>query len=168
MSKIYTHGELVVKAAQYLRRTHALVLTEMSGGCGEEADAIGWGANGSSTIIECKASRSDFLSDKNKRFRRFSNEGMGAMRYYLANKGVIDVEELPQSWGLIEPSGRGLKVLRRSVIQEYNIRGEKISLISAIRRIGLNAPVGISVKAYTYYESKCTATLGVQEDKDIS
>lgn len=163
--KIYTHDELVDKAAQYLRRTNALVLTEMSGGGGEEADAIAWGANGLSTLIECKATRSDFLSDRHKRFRKYPAKGMAAIRFYLANKSIIRVDELPLNWGLIEPSGRGVRVLVYAKPQAYHSRSETMTLISVIRRIGQNAPQGISVKSYTY-QTKCKATLGINLEGD--
>ncbi len=133
----------------------------MAGGSGEEADGIGWGANGVSTIVECKASRADFLTDKKKWFRKEAHRGMAGHRYYLANKGVIkDYTELPDCWGLIEPSGRGVKVVAHPRHQPYSERSEVQLLLSAIRRIGRNAPEPISVKFYTY-ETGRRATMGV-------
>jgi len=62
-----THTEVVKVAAKWLTRNHPIVITEMA--CSnEEPDVIGW-SGGISTLIEAKASRSDFLSDKRKSFR---------------------------------------------------------------------------------------------------
>lgn len=58
-------------------------------------------------MIECKTSRSDYLVDKKKPWRQ-PGQGIGHYRFYLAPKGLIKVEELPQSprWGLIEVGER--------------------------------------------------------------
>lgn len=55
-----------------------------------------------SILIECKASRSDFLADKKKPFRQNPQDGIGAMRFYLVNEGVARHEEMPDKWQLIE------------------------------------------------------------------
>lgn len=158
--KKYTHDELVEHAARFLRRKHVLVLTEIVGGCGEEADAIGWNSSGMATLIECKATRSDFLSDKKKWFRHSSRSGMAAFRYYLTNEGVIDVKELPENWGLIVFKNKRFRTFRKAKFQLYNANHEIQKILSAVRRIGSEAPEGISVDFYTY-QTKCTATMGV-------
>ena len=63
MKKI-THDDLVESAARWLRKENYIVITEMSDGVSEKPDAIGWRAGSETTLIECKVSRSDFLSDK--------------------------------------------------------------------------------------------------------
>ena len=55
-----------------------------------------------SVLIECKASRADFLKDKKKPFRQNPESGIGAMRFYLVNEGVAKPEEMPEKWQLIE------------------------------------------------------------------
>ena len=68
-----THDKLVTIAKRWLLNTK---------GCGfafqelcaftpnvETPDAIGW-RNGITILVECKISRADFLSDKNKLFRK--------------------------------------------------------------------------------------------------
>ena len=54
-----------------------------------------------SILIECKASRSDFLADKKKPFRQNPLMGVGKRRYYLVNEGVATQEEMPQGWQLL-------------------------------------------------------------------
>lgn len=68
---------------------------------GEYPDVIGFNSWGHSVLVEVKISRSDFLSDKNKSFRKNPEQGMGTHRYYCCPKGMIKKEELPTGWGLI-------------------------------------------------------------------
>ena len=165
--KIYTHIELVEHAARFLRRQHVLVLTEMVGGCGEEADAIGWNSSGMATLIECKATRNDFLADKTKWFRRSSRDGMAAFRYYLINEGVIDIKDLPENWGLITIKKHRFRTVLKAEFQLYDTNSEIRKILSAIRRIGQTEPEGISVKAYTY-QTKCNATLGISWNEETA
>jgi hypothetical protein len=67
---------------------------------GEQPDAIGW-RDGLSIMIECKASRSDFLADKNKDVRKRPERGMGDWRFYLCPPEIIYPSELPLGWGLL-------------------------------------------------------------------
>lgn len=54
-----------------------------------------------SVLIECKASRSDFLADKKKPFRQDPLQGVGKRRYYLVNEGVCTQDEMPDGWQLL-------------------------------------------------------------------
>lgn len=54
-----------------------------------------------STLIECKASRADFLADRKKPFRQDPQMGIGMRRYYLVNEGVAKQEEMPPGWQLL-------------------------------------------------------------------
>ena len=99
----YTHTELVVYADRWLREQGYRVRLMEPGIRKERADAVGF-KNDTSTLIECKASRSDFLNDKKKSFRSKDEKGIGYMRYYMVNEGICSIEELPDGWGLIEVS----------------------------------------------------------------
>ncbi|KKK54365.1 hypothetical protein LCGC14_3085490, partial [marine sediment metagenome] len=92
---------LVEFAVRKLLQDHIIVTGEIAPyGYGDEIpDALGF-ASRKSTLIECKASRSDFLSDKKKSFRQKPDEGMGCLRYYLTPPGLVDPDELPENWGL--------------------------------------------------------------------
>ncbi len=150
-----THAELVALAAAWLRGKHAVVITELTHGAGEEPDAIGFKGFGDSTLVECKASRSDFRADGKKWFRQNPALGMGKWRYMLAPEGVISADELPERWGLLKPCGRGLRVVKRATPFDFYGRAWEIQmLVSALRRED-----GVSVKRYTY-ETKCRATIG--------
>ena len=108
-----THEILVQQAERWLRRVgcnitfHELVTNTSSG---EIPDAIGWRDNARVCIlVECKATRSDFLSDSRKRFRSRPECGMGDWRFYLCPPGVIEVEDLPPGWGLLYSAKRGIR-----------------------------------------------------------
>lgn len=112
------HPDLVERAAAWLRNTKrcGVVLTEASGGH-EIPDAIGWRCGGRvSTLVECKASRADFLRDAQKWHRRHAaHVGIGQERYYMAPAGMLRPDEIPEGWGLVEvtPGGRA-RVTKRA------------------------------------------------------
>ena len=130
------HDTLVKKARSWLINhcRCVLVSTEVVAGR-EEADAIGF-THHASTLIECKTSRSDFLSDLKKSFRRHPELGMGEYRYYLAPLGVISSDEVPPSWGLLGLDGRGTIEVKKSDRHAVDHRAELGLLVSIIRRVG--------------------------------
>lgn len=107
------HDELIVRAEKWLRGTMRCAITIPEAGLigSERADVIGWKINGQSFLVECKATRSDFLTDKHKPWRRFPNIGMGMFRYYLTNPGIISPSELPEKWGLCEVHPKLVRVI---------------------------------------------------------
>lgn len=95
-----THSELVDLAVRYLRyKGYEVILTE-PGYRSELPDAIGF-KSGYSCLIECKASRPDFLKDKKKPFRNGTTKGVGSERIYLTNPNVANVHDLPPKWKLM-------------------------------------------------------------------
>lgn len=107
-----THDDLVKRAARWLRQQGCGIVFDdrFRAIChsGEQPDAIGW-RDGLSILIECKASRSDFLADRAKRFRQEPAKGMGDWRFFMAPVGMISVGELPQGWGLLEATPKQVK-----------------------------------------------------------
>jgi len=161
------HDQLVAIAAKYLKATHPLVMTEMATS-GEEADAIGF-KGGFTTLIECKANRRDFLADKKKIYRQHPHMGMGDRRYYMCPEGLIAEKDLPECWGLLYVNNRrGVRriVEARGFGSKKDHRQEARLLLSTIRRIGQNAPRGISVRVYTT-ETRNRATVHV-DTQDVS
>jgi hypothetical protein len=157
----YTHDDLVARAERWLRYSARMpadytlangrrpmqrcccrvVLTEPVSGS-EQPDAIGWFNRGySSFIIECKVSHKDFQADRRKRFRnRFRREGaqrtgLGQYRYFMAPRGLIAVDELPDGWGLLEVKGPRVYIKRHSQRYEYNVGREMAILWSECRKI---------------------------------
>ena len=95
-----THAELVQAAVAQLKRWRCLpICSEMhcANTYGEIPDAIGW-LSRASILIECKATRQDFLRDSEKLFRKEPGFGMGDIRFYFTNPGVIR-DDLPEGWG---------------------------------------------------------------------
>jgi len=166
--KIYTHNDLVDLARRFLIGQKCnIVITEMASGAGQEPDAIGWPGDGYSILIECKTSRSDFLSDKNKCCRR-TGYSMGAYRFYLAPQGMIDISEIPGGWGLLEPYGNGVgKRMESKYFDNYKPEREVRALLSAMRRLKFTDQLGIRVKQYQIIgESANRATLGIRAEDD--
>ncbi len=143
------HFDLVLRAEKFLRDINCKIVIrdpfKSMTWSGECPDAIGW-RGGVSFLIEAKATRADFLSDKKKEFRVFPNKGMGDWRFYMSEPGIIEVDDLPDDWGLLWVYPR--KILRVTGFPsncEYVTRrpfvgdkiNENIMLVSALRRLKL-------------------------------
>ncbi len=104
-----SHADLVALAEKWLWRQGCGVVFHdafrPSVYSGERPDAIGWRHN-VSILVECKATRSDFLADRMKPFRAQPASGVGDWRFYLCPKGIIAREDLPAGWGLLYTAGR--------------------------------------------------------------
>ncbi len=141
-----THAELVNAAAKYLKYNCrcGVVFTELVSAAGEIPDAIGFRMD-YSIVIECKASKNDFLQDAKKRYRIHSWMGMGSYRYYMCPEGLLKPGDMPDKWGLIYVTGAGKRILVRGhkgnmtdmeflftekcLINEYSV------MYSALRRL---------------------------------
>lgn len=144
----YTHSDLTKIAVKWLIsvRGCGAVITEMAAATSEIPDAIGF-RDGSSILIECKASRADFLADLQKPFRINAWQGMGDFRFYLCAEDIINPLDLPDKWGLlwIDMRGKTRKIVgpkgniwnhqKEFRFDEKNIEAEHILLISALRRL---------------------------------
>jgi hypothetical protein len=134
-----THAKLVSLAVQWLRRYRCgVVLSEQACVSGEMPDAIGWKNACHSVLVESKASRADFLADRDKSFRRKPEIGVGSERYYLAPRGLIRIEELPAGWGLLEVSGREMERVKTSAKNLRSAIGfqyEMNLLLASLRRV---------------------------------
>lgn len=142
-----THDELVARAERWLRTIGCGVVFNDSFKAatifGEQPDAIGW-RDGLSILIECKASRADFLADKSKRFRQTPEQGMGDWRFMMCPPGLIAPKDLPQGWGLLYVHPRKIERVHGVPLNtcwwshkpfEGNKRCETQLMYSALRRI---------------------------------
>jgi len=77
----------------------------------EFPDVLGVWGNKDTVNIECKISRSDFLSDKNKKH----DHPFGHYKFYACPYGLIGPEELPEGFGLIYVNGRGGKLIKDAI-----------------------------------------------------
>lgn len=122
-----THAELCHAGERWWRRHgcrvtlrdpfKALVHT------GECPDVIGW-RDGYSVLIECKVSRSDFLADRKKPFRKKPELGMGDARLFLAPPNVIHVADLPPGWGLLIYESWRVRI-EGNYPRQYTVNGYK-------------------------------------------
>ena len=143
-----SHSELVSRAFQYLRFTLgcSVAFKERVGSTTENPDAIGF-RQGFSWLIECKSSRADFLADKKKPFRKRPQDGMGYERYFMAPVGMLDPDEMPENWGLLEvyPKSRKhrpVKIAKDSgQFFDRKLQAEVSYLVSSIRRIDISMAV---------------------------
>jgi len=141
------HSELIEIGYKWLMTKCSFALKELStnGYYGEIPDLIGFNNQGS-FLLEAKTSRNDFLSDSKKKFRQIPEFGMGDWRFYIAQKGLIKINELPDMWGLIEVNEKGKAKCIYNPFGKGNIysrwkrnkkcqQSETIMLISALRRL---------------------------------
>ncbi len=109
----FSHREMCSAAVEWLLRPDSkkgpgctVAFSEVQSPCGREVmDAFGVRAVGPETysvLVEVKASRADFRADLAKPHRHDQSLSGGTYRYYFAPAGLIQPEELPPRWGLIE------------------------------------------------------------------
>jgi len=134
-----THAQLVEKAVHWLRRYRCgVVLSEQACVNGEIPDAIGWKQACHSVLVECKTTRADFLADRAKPFRQKPEKGVGSERFYLAPPGLINPEELPGGWGLLElRQGRVVAIhpSAKNLRTAAGFRYEMNLLLASLRRV---------------------------------
>ncbi len=133
-----THRDLVDHGERWLRsRSHRVIFKEHVS-THENPDVIGWMSGGQSTLIECKTSRPDFLADQRKRPRQSTRMELGEHRYYLAPKGILQLSEIPEGWGLLEIYGKKrvcIRVSRESPFHRlsvHQVRNELRMLVSEL------------------------------------
>jgi hypothetical protein len=132
----------VSAAVDWLRYKYrcGVVLSEQYCATGEVPDAIGWKGMCRSVVVECKASRADFLADAKKPFRTKPEEGLGCERFYLAPSGLIAPDELPKDWGLLEYCNRKICVVvkasrKKNLRTEIGLMKEMNLLLASLRRV---------------------------------
>lgn len=168
-----THDSLVEIARNWLASRSPVAISEISSGAGESPDCIAFCVslkNGKahvgfgSVLIECKVSKSDYYADKNKYYRRCQDRGMGEYRFYLAPKGLINAEKLPDNWGLLEVDFKGkVKIIKIANKQESDKNKEIALLVSTLRRLKIEDGNHVSIKKYTY-ETKNKACLVINSE----
>ena len=111
------HKELCERAEKWVLSNGCSVATsEIVSGSGQQPDAIGfkdWG--GTSYLIECKVSRSDFFADMKKPHMQSPEKSVGDYRWYMTPKGLVQIDELPFGWGLLELSNNRVSVIKGSM-----------------------------------------------------
>ena len=144
------HDKLVRRAGLWLRNTRGcgVVMTERKTIASTEIpDAIGWHSN-RSIVVECKASRADFLADRKKAARTAGPNALGAWRFYLTPPGLIKEAEVPSGWGVYEVHDKqirhahGWKWSNAATPPWGPDRDAEVALLlGAIRRLEISATV---------------------------
>ena len=142
-----THNELVTLSHKFVLKNMScgFSVKEMKTTCKEIVDVLGFGAWNHSILLEIKVSRSDFLADRKKSFRINPSEGVGKYRFYVCPKNLIQVEDLPDNWGLIWKENTKLEIVFNPYCKnpkgnifnggfEYNKDAERAIMYSALRR----------------------------------
>lgn len=133
------HAQLVEKAVRWLRSYRCgVILSEQACASGEMPDAIGWKKACHSVMVECKVTRSDFLVDREKPWRKKPEQGVGSERFYLTLPRLIKSEELPAGWGLLEYRRGRIEKLRESAKNLRTATGfryEMNLLLASLRRV---------------------------------
>ena len=135
------HSELINIGKKWLKNqggkfwSCGVVFTEIVTVNTEIPDIIGFSSSGS-VVIEVKSSRTDFLRDKNKMFRKHPYMGMGGYRFYLCPTDIIKEKDLPEKWGLVYVNENGkARIIVKPEYQERNIKAEFTYMYSIIRRL---------------------------------
>jgi hypothetical protein len=135
------HTQLVSRAVEWLRRRYkcGIILAEQYCATGEVPDVIGWKGRCKSVLVECKATRADFLADAAKPFRQKPEDGMGCQRFYMAPAGIIASHELPKHWGLLELRNREVRMAvkpgRIDLRSQAGLLKEMNLLLASLRRV---------------------------------
>jgi hypothetical protein len=134
-----THVQLVQKAVAWLRSYRCgVVLSEQACASGEVPDAIGWKRACHSVLVECKVSRNDFLCDRDKPWRQKPKTGVGCERFYLVPARLLQEQELPEGWGLLELRKREVTMIKPSAKDLRTTTGfryEMNLLLASLRRV---------------------------------
>lgn len=163
------HEILVGVARDFLwSQKCVVVLTEAKTGNGAEIpDAIGWrsrqsprGVEWECLLVECKASRSDFAADREKRER--IGKGMAGLRYYLTPSDLhVEGCEIPQAWGwLVLGPHNDLRVVKPATPVDGDAAEERALLISACRHLASAHQGVVTCRAYRVGNTGA-ATIGV-------
>src|SRR5580658_4136818 len=152
-----THASLVALGVRWLSRQSSTVFYEFAASAKENPDIIAW-SSGFSTLIECKATRADFLSDAKKTVRRNPKAGMGQRRYYLCPAGIIKLEDLPKKWGLLWAE-KGRVIVKREARghPERSLIAELRFLNSMLRRAQIrigSRPLSEWLRGENQFEAK--------------
>ena len=121
-----THKELCLLGARWINQQigvgfHGWNIIIEPGYRSEQPDVFAF-CKYYSVVIECKASRSDFLADKRKPFRQNPYLGIGRMRYYLVNEGVATQNDMPDGWQLLIAYNKNTILFPDNFIYPYDPR----------------------------------------------
>lgn len=141
--KSLSHNAIVRRIGHWLRHSKGcnIVLLELKTANHEIPDALGFHGSGESILVECKASRSDFLADKQKIFRQMPAQGMGDLRFFAGPPEVFRDDDITDGWGILKIHDKHISLAKAPEAQPSNKRAEVKMLMSAIRRLEISSAV---------------------------
>lgn len=135
----------------------------------EQPDVLIFNSYNETTLYEIKMSKQDFLRDKKKPFRKqvkieyyksgeinnikiiHTSEGsLGDYRYYVCPSKMLDVNDLPDGWGLIwcDIPHKAFRIIHKSEKFKCNKGLELRLLTNALRRLAEGLTKNILTNAY--------------------
>jgi hypothetical protein len=142
-----SHRELCLFGSGYMKNNGiikwnkpAYVVCELERSNAECPDVFGFGG-AYTQLIEVKVSHSDFIADKKKHWRKNPCEGLGQLRAYLCPAGIIDVNELPDKWGLFYCENGKIETVKEPEIQTSSSMQEMNLAASILRREGIKSKI---------------------------
>jgi len=90
-----------------------------------------------------------FLVDLDKPFRQKPDLGLGCERFYLTPPRLLEGEELPSKWGLLEVHGRKVEIIRKSARNLRTFAGfgyEMNLLLASLRRVEIRIEAAIDYR----------------------
>lgn len=150
MSGSPLHSEIQLAVARWIRHQHSgpnrysgcsVVAIDPVTCAYEQPDVIGW-QSCESVLVEVKVSRADFMRDKKKNHRVWT-EGIGNFRWYAAPVGMLKPDEIPEGWGLLEWDGKRVTMAKdctKRTLEKWSLLEERRILVSLLRRKPLAFP----------------------------
>lgn len=130
----------------------------------EEPDVIVFDSYGNTTLYEVKISRPDFWNDfkkpqriqvKKKRELIYTlYPSLGKERYYVCHKKLIEIDELPEGWGLIwyDKDTDKFRLKKKSGVFKIDKGLECRLLVNALKRYKSGYTKSILLKDYLEYK----------------
>ena len=162
-----THSELCQLTAKKFMKEIALIEYKCQM-LNEEPDVLVFDSYSDTTLYEIKMSKNDFWKDWNKPFRIYCKSvyhrnrlvidtldySIGRLRYYVCPADLIQIDELPQGWGLIWYKNNRFYLKKKSELFKNNKGLENRLLINAIKRVNENRKESILIKEYLGINNK--------------
>ncbi len=127
------HGQVLARGVCRHLLTHGFVsVEELVPAPGLRVDVMGLGPKGEVWIIECKSSRTDFITD-----RKWHNYLEWADRFFWAVDAAFPVDLLPEGTGLMVADGYDAEILRMGPQQPLAGARRKVMLTKFARHAAL-------------------------------
>jgi len=114
-------------------------------------------------VYEVKVSRNDFAKELGKPLKRREAESYANECYFAMPVGLIQADELPEGWGLIEATAGGLRVKKRAM--QRQAESLPLSFVAAMARRVSDPPSVLPDLFWKYLGQELTLEQLVQAAK---